>query len=67
MVKVLRDFLYTDLTSRDQCPFILSTGEKREHKQCETRTAKLLFANKTERDIWWKEELGQVAKTESKR
>ncbi len=65
MVKLLRDFLLRPEVDQESN----TTAEQREqHSQCTTaRTAKLLFANKTETDIWWKDELRQVSKAESER
>ncbi len=63
MVKLLRDFLRPEQQQESN-----STDEEREHSECNTpRTAKLLFANKTETDIWWKDELRQLSKAESER
>ncbi len=71
MVKLLRDFFHTELVAREQetsdSQTDSSTNKQREHEECPTSTAKLLFANKTESDIWWKDEMRQLAKTESER
>ena len=57
MVKVLRDYLSTQTSIAD-----------RDHTECPvSRHAKLLFANKTEKDILWRNELDQLAKTEHDR
>jgi len=57
MVKVLRDFLHSGREG---------LTDKTDSSVCEPR-AKLLFANKTEQDIWWRDELDGLAKTESER
>ncbi|XP_064405322.1 cytochrome b5 reductase 4-like [Halichondria panicea] len=71
MVKLLRDFFHTELVAREQETSDNqtdgSTNKQREHAECPTSTAKLLFANKTESDIWWKDEMRQIAKMESER
>lgn len=71
MVKVVRDALSSELASREQSLSSSSSGgaasasqERRDHQQPAGagKTAKLLFANKTEKDILWKEELLQFSK-----
>ena len=67
MVKVVRDALSTQLTNRERS--LSSAGgatgslDRRNQRVGGTKTAKLLFANKTEKDILWKEELSQITKT----
>lgn len=64
MVKLLRDFFLSNRNTADSHTDN-STAEKREHTQCVPRTAKLIFANKTEKDIWWRDELRQLVKARS--
>ena len=63
MVKVLRDFLSVQTSN--------TSNTDRNHSQCpstpQSRHAKLLFANKTEKDILWKDELDHLAKSEHDR
>ena len=67
MVRVLRDALSSQLANREQALTSSSgnTQDKRdgEQQQPVAKSAKLLFANKTEKDILWREELEQFAKT----
>ena len=66
MVRVARDALSSQLANREQALTSSSsnTQEKRDgEQQSVAKSAKLLFANKTEKDILWKEELDQFAKT----
>ena len=66
MVRVARDALSSQLANREQALTSGSsnTQEKRDgEQQSVAKSAKLLFANKTEKDILWKEELDQFAKT----
>lgn len=68
MVKVLRDTLSSQLASREgnslSSSSSSSSGCPERKDQCigGAKTAKLVFANKTEKDILWKEELTQFAK-----
>ena len=68
MVKVVRDALSSELASREQSLGSCSSGatsasqERRDQPAGAGKTAKLLFANKTEKDILWKEELSQFSK-----
>ena len=73
MVRVVRDALSSQLANREQALTSNSTSsnstqEKRDGEQQQqpspvAKSAKLLFANKTEKDILWREELDQFAKT----
>ena len=67
MVRVARDALSSQLANREQAlnSGSSNTQEKRDGEQQQpiAKSAKLLFANKTEKDILWKEELDQFAKT----
>jgi predicted NBD/HSP70 family sugar kinase len=68
MVRVVRDALSSQLANREQALTSGSnsgtnTQEKRDGEQSAAKSAKLLFANKTEKDILWREELDQFAKT----
>lgn len=69
MVKVVRDALSTQLANREQSLSSSGSGtssssqERRDQPANAAKTAKLLFANKTEKDILWKEELSQFSKT----
>lgn len=67
MVKVVRDALSSELASREQSLGSSSgaasaSQERRDQPAGAGKTAKLLFANKTEKDILWKEELSQFSK-----
>ena len=67
MVRVLRDALSSQLANREQALTSSSNGgsstqEKRDREPV-AKSAKLLFANKAEKDILWREELDQFAKT----
>ena len=68
MVKVLRDALSSQLTNREQA-LVSSSGsstsssQERRDQCVSPKTVKLLFANKSEKDILWKEELAQFSKT----
>ena len=70
MVKVVRDALSSQLANREQAltgssssGVSSSSQEKRDQFASGAKTAKLLFANKTEKDILWKEELLQFGKS----
>ena len=71
MVRVARDALSSQLANREQAlatsssSAVNSTQEKRVGGQQApvAKSAKLLFANKMEKDILWREELDQFAKT----
>ena len=69
MVRVVRDALSSQLANREQALTSSNGGgsssqERRAGEQQPiAKSAKLLFANKTEKDILWKEELDQFAKT----
>ena len=68
MVKVVRDALSSELASREQSlssSVAASSSQERRDQPASAssgKTAKLLFANKTEKDIIWKEELSQFSK-----
>lgn len=72
MVKVLRDALSSQLASREQAlasnsnsngSCSSSSSSQSREQSAATKTAKLLFANKAEKDILWREELDQFSKT----
>ena len=63
MVKVVRDALSTQLANRERALSSASGSfDRRDQPLDGVKTAKLLFANKKEKDILWKEELSQFAK-----